>query len=250
LFARLEDELQEEDETTGPQDDDCTGPVVGARADGYVQAIDEEGLFEIAESAGLVLRVLRRAGHFVVEGEPLVIAGGAGDVDDSLAQRIRRCFIIGRQRTGEQDPEYGVHQLVEVALRALSPGINDPFTAISCINWLAAVLCKVGRRDLRAPKRRGADGTVRVLKDSITFEGFLGAAFDQIRQNAQPHPSVSIRLLEVLNTIAGQVEDAVRRDALRRQADMTFAGAMSREPQDKDREDLEACYNTVVTTLR
>jgi uncharacterized membrane protein len=249
LFARLGDDARDEDEEVDAVGNDAKGAVVAAGIDGYVQAIDEEGLFEIAESEDLVLRVLHRAGHFVVETEPLVTVVDSGEIADPLAQRLRRCFLIGRQRTGEQDPEHGVHQLVEVALRALSPGINDPFTAISCINWLGAVLCKIGRHDLRAPLRRGEDGTVRVYHDSITFEGFLDAAFDQIRQNARPHPSVSIRLLEVLSTIAERVEAPARRRAVRRQADMAFEGAVSQEPQEKDRNDLETRYKAIVEIL-
>lgn len=249
LFTRLASDAGDDDETPEAVGDDAKGAVVTAGCDAYVQAIDEQGLFEIAESEDLVFRVLRRSGHFVVESEPLVVVVDTEDIDDNLASRIRRCFILGRQRTGEQDPEYGVHQLVEVALRALSPGINDPYTAIACINWLGAVVCKIGRHHLRPPRRRGEDGTVRVHHNPLTFDGFLDAAFDQIRQNARPHPSVSIRLLEVLRTIGEQVEVPARRRAVRRQADMTYEGAMSQEPQEKDRNDLEARYKAIVDLL-
>lgn len=249
LLGGLEDEEDDADEETESLADDVNGATVVSRLDGYIQAVDEEGLFEIAEKEDLVLRLERRAGHFVVEGALLALVVDADEVADPLAQRIRRCFLIGRQRTGEQDPEYGVHQLVEVALRALSPGINDPYTAISCINWLSAVLCKVARHDLRVPQRRGEDGAVRVYGNPITFTGLLDAAFDQIRQNARPHPSVSIRLLEVFGAIAEQIDEADRRRAVRRQADMTFEGALSREPQEKDREALEARYRRVVEVL-
>lgn len=250
LFAEHGEEAGDEDEVSQEPGEEQKGACVEASANGYVQAIDEEGLLEIARAEDLVLRVLRRAGHFVVEEEPLAMIVGAEDVGDPLAQRIRRCFIIGRRRTGEQDPEYGVHQLVEVALRALSPGINDPHTAISCIDWLSAVLCKLGRRKLRAPKRRDEKGVLRLQSDPITFAGVLDAAFDQIRQNARPHPSVSIRLLEVLGTIATQIDEPARRRAVRQQADMTFEGAMAQDPLEKDREDLEARYRSVQSALK
>jgi uncharacterized membrane protein len=99
------------------------------------------------------------------------------------------------------------------------------------------------------PAASPACGELRVQGDPITFAGMLDAAFDQIRQNAQAHPSVSIRLLEVLGTIAEQVEDPTRRRAIRRQADMTFEGAMAQDPMEKDREDLELRYRAVRATL-
>lgn len=250
LLAKAEDKAEKDDaREKADRYGDAQGATVDACVDGFVQAIDGDGLLRVAEAEDLVVRSLRRAGHFVVSGQPLVMVIGAGEIDDGVAARIRRCFIIGRRRTGEQDPEYGVHQLVEVALRALSPGINDPYTAMTCIDWLSAVLCKIGPHDLRAADRWDKNGKLRVYGDAITFAGILDAAFDQIRQNAQPHPSVSIRLLEALATIAARIDRPARRRSVRCQADMTYAGAMAQEPQEKDREDLEARYRRVVELL-
>lgn len=226
-------------------------PAVPAPDDGYIQRMDEERLVAMATEEGLVLRATRRPGHFVVEGETLVLVRGADDVSPELCERLQSCFILGRERTHEQDPEHGVHQLVEVAVRALSPGVNDPYTAISCVNWLGATLCKIGSRPLRAPQRFDAEGGLRLVVDPIDFGGMLAAAFNQIRQFARSTPAVSIRVLEMLEHIARSVggqED--RRAAVRSQADSVFEGARSANNlQECDRQDLAARYRVVLDAL-
>jgi uncharacterized membrane protein len=139
---------------------------------------------------------------------------------------------------------------VEVAVRALSPGVNDPYTALSCVNWLGAILCKVGSRPLKAPRRFDADGALRLVVDPIDFEGMLAAAFNQIRQFARTTPAVSIRVLEMLEHIARSVgtRDG-RRAAVRSQADSVFEGARSADLQECDRRDLAARYRAVLDAL-
>ena len=251
---RLVPDLGEESvhENDGQADDEaveCEGVCVASKVDGYIQAIDEDGIVELAIANDLQLRMRCRAGHFVVAGERLATVVGVEEIDDALVDRLRRCILIGRRRTGEQDAEYGIHQLVEVALRALSPGINDPFTAIACVDWLGATMTKIGRRRLRSPRRRDDEGTLRLVTDPITFSGLLAAAFDQIRQNAGGHPAVSIRILEALHAIACELRDADRREPVRLQAEMTFAAAGPQELREKDRNDLEKRFRAVIDVV-
>lgn len=225
------------------------GAAVRSVSDGYIQAVDESGLVELAAAKNHLLRICCRAGHFVVVGERLATVVGAGEVDEETAARVRRCFLIGRQRTGEQDPEHGIHQLVEVALRALSPGINDPFTAIACIDWLGATMAKIGSRRLRSPRRRDGEGRLRVVADPITFTGLLSAAFDQIRQSAAAHPAVSIRLLEALAAVARGLRDSDRREPVREQAEMIHAAALRCGLGEKDRRDIDHRFEAVLAAL-
>lgn len=222
---------------------------VTAPVDGYIQAVDEAGLVSTAVDEDLVVETLRRPGHFVVEGEPILFVSGRPEIAPATMTRLREGFIIGRQRTHDQDPEYGIHQLVEVAVRALSPGVNDPYTALSCVDWLGAVLCKVGRRRLRAPRRRGPDGRVRLVLSPISFEGMVDAAFNQIRQCARTTPAVSMRTLESFARIARCAIDDERRAVVRRQADLVFHGADPEALQPRDREDLEERYRAVLDAL-
>jgi len=230
-------------------DDRRVGVAIRSHKDGYIRAIDEAGLVNVAERGDLFLRLRCRAGKFVVTGDTLAEVLGSDELERDLVRKIRRHILIGRRRTDDQDPEYGIHQLVEVALRALSPGVNDPYTAITCVDWLGATLTSIGRRGLQKPRRRGANGVLRLVLDPITFDGMLSAAFDQIRQNAVRNPAVAIRILEALDSMGRHLPDSSHRASVRVQADMTFQGALSDDLQEKDRLDLTARYRSVVEVL-
>lgn len=249
LFPRADAGDRGTDAATLPEPEFRDAPAVSAPWDGYVQTVDEGCLVSIAAEEDLVLKTLRRPGHFVVEGEPLVLAAGRQEIPQPVTERIQGCFILGRQRTHDQDPEYRIHQLVEVAVRALSPGVNDPYTALSCVDWLGAVLSKVGDRRFRGPQRLDSGGSLRLIVDSITFEGMLAAAFNQIRQCAQVTAAVSIRMLETLAQIGRCAIDEGRRTAVRAQADMVFHGAQPEKLQECDRRDLESRYRAVIDEL-
>lgn len=197
--------------------------LVPAPCAGYLQGVDDARLLRIAAEQDLCLRVVRRAGHFVASGAPLVEVLGEPLTDETV-QRICGAFIIGGWRTADQDPEYGIHQLVEIAVRALSAGINDPFTAVTCVDRLGGVLAGVAQRPARPPVLRDADDTPRVWFDPIDFEGVLDAAFDQIRQCARTMPAVAIRLLEALAHIARSTCDEDRRRLLQVQARLVVDG--------------------------
>jgi uncharacterized membrane protein len=226
--------------------------VASARS-GYVQSVDHPRLLRLASEHSVRLRVLRRPGHFVIEKAPLVevaeAPGAAGEgLEESLTSSIQGAFILGGWRTADQDPEYGVHQLVEIAVRALSPGINDPFTAMTCVDRLAGVLGEIADRPARSPVLADDAGGVRVYLDPVDFPGVLDAAFDQIRQCATAMPAVSIRLLEALTRIAGVTADPGRRDALRAQARLIVDGCGNGWVS-RDREALDERYRTFESQL-
>jgi uncharacterized membrane protein len=229
--------------------EDGGGPAVFSRQSGYLRAIDEGALVELAAQHDLLLRLVRRPGHFVVEGEPLAEVEGGGEVGDDVADRIRGAFLLGGQRSQEQDPEYGIRQLVEVAVRALSPGINDPFTAMGCIDWLSSVLSRIAGRPMLSPRRRDGSGRTRLLEDPVTFGGILAAAFDQIRQCSGAMPAVSIRMLEALEAIGRGARDDERRAAIRDQAERVMRGIASGDLGEADRRDAERRYQRVLATL-
>lgn len=175
---------------------------------GYIQTIDYEALIEAARRAGAVLRVEVRAGHFVLKQGRHVGVHAAMPPDEAAAA-IRSAFVIGSERSPAQDLEYAIRQLVEIALRALSPGINDPFTAIAVLDRLGAALEDVVSRPPQPAVLRDGDGAVRVVADRSTTGGLLDAAFDLIRQAGSGHPAVLIRMADVF----GQLAPALRADA-------------------------------------
>lgn len=123
---------------------------VGAAEDGYLQLIDGDALMALASRADLLLQLERRPGHYLVKGQTMVMVWPGDRVTDALVDQLNDAFVFGNQRTATQDVEFSLHQLVEIAVRALSPGINDPFTAIACVDRLGSALCRLARRDALA----------------------------------------------------------------------------------------------------
>ena len=138
-----------------------------------------------------------------------------GAVDDELQTSISNALILGSHRTPEQDIEFTVNQLVEIAVRALSPGINDPFTALACIDRLGTALCRLSNRAFPSANLYDDEYNLRVITKPITFAGITNAAFDQIRQYGLSSVAVSIRLMETLTSIANQATDKEQYEAIK-----------------------------------
>ncbi len=226
------------------------GRDVCSNTEGYVQAIDEEHLLSVAHEHQMVFQLHCRAGYFVVPGFRLARIYPDRDLPDEVIENVRNAIVLGDRRTDTQDVEFAVHQLVEVALRALSPGINDPFTAHSCIDRLGAALTRLSQRRMRGPVLSDDQGQPRVILVTSDFAGIVNSVFNQIRQAGRTHPSVVIRLLEVITIIASQSRTDPQHAALRRQADMIHRDAMATVPVQEDRDDISQRYEQAVRTLR
>ena len=158
-------------------------------------------------------------------------------------------FIIGRERNSTQDVEFVVSQLVEVALRALSPGINDPFTAISCIDWLAVGLSQLAGRVLPSERRFDSEGNLRIIADSVTFAGLADIAFNQIRAAGRPHPVIGIRLLDAIAAIAERAHRASDVQSLRSHAQLVWQSAPQESLRGSERLELEHVYQRAQRVL-
>lgn len=178
------------------------GARVEAAKSGYLNYIDEDGLLDLAEREGLVLRVDVPIGEFVIVGQPLVSLWPAVSRNEELAGALRRRFILGSERTPAQDIERGLVELADIAVKALSPGINDPTTAAVCIDRLSDVLVAIGTRRPPDPVRRDDDGSVRLVARRYTFEEAVCAAFDPIRPYAASHVRVVQHLLDRIAKMA------------------------------------------------
>jgi uncharacterized membrane protein len=149
-----------------------------------------------------------------------------------------------------QDVEFSVEQLVEVAVRALSPGINDPFTAINCIDRIAAALCLLAQRSFPSAFRYDEQRKLRVIAKSVNFSGIVNAAFDPIRQYGRSSAPVTIRLLEAISMIvrcAGREKD---RKALLEQALMIERGSHDGLSEERDRADVAQRFSSVNEALQ
>lgn len=172
----------------------------------------------------VLLRVERRPGQYVVSGQPLVMVWPGDRVTEEIAVRMNSAFALGNQRTFGQDVEFAINQLVEIAVRALSPGINDPFTAVACVDRLGSALSRLAQRDMPSPYRFDEQQRLRVVAAPVSFPEMLDAAFNQIRQSARSNAAVTIRLLETITVIAGAAYRPQDRAALRRHAEMIAPG--------------------------
>lgn len=202
---------------------------------GYLRLIDDSHLLDSACDNDLVIELYVRPGDFVVRDQRLAAVRPKGKIDARGAKRLRAAFLLGDQRTNVQDANFAVDQLVEIALRALSPGVNDPFTALQCIHRLGDLLSRMVARSMPAA-RRAADGALRVVAPAPTFAAFLARAFDPLRVAAARQPQVLAALLETLATIDRAASSAARRRALAEHARAVLATADDALTIDRDRE--------------
>lgn len=193
---------------------------------GYVQGIEGDRLMDIARAADATLVLKKRPGDFVADGETLaeirfgVSANGspASGFND-LAQAINGAYVLGARRTPRQDVSCALLELVEIALRALSPGINDPFTAMSCIDYLGAALRRLAGRRIPPAHRYDDEGVVRVIGEPKRFAELLDESFDQIRHYGRDNAAVLGRIAKALASIADVARRDEDRTALCRHAD-------------------------------
>ncbi|WP_117318973.1 DUF2254 domain-containing protein [Chromatocurvus halotolerans] len=214
--------------------------------DGYLQIIDSDTLLALAVRTDTVLEVVCRAGHYAIRDTPIVRVWPSDAVDSALEREVREAFAFGNQRTSAQDMEFPLDQLVEVAVRALSPGINDPFTAINCVDRLGSALARLAAIELASPDRCDESGVRRVLIPAFRFPAMLDAACNPIRQCAQSSAPVSIRLLEVLQVIAAAASTEKNRRAVGRQARMIAHGVCDGLLEENDRSAVEERLQAVL----
>ncbi|HUO39667.1 MAG TPA: DUF2254 domain-containing protein [Mycobacterium sp.] len=220
------------------------GSVIRTPKSGYLQFIRHRTLVGIAEQADAVIRLPYRPGHFLVEGRELATVWPA-EAADHLARYLERAQVIGPNRTLTQDVAFGVDQLVEIAIRALSPAVNDTFTAITCVDWLADSLCKIARVWAPTEAHRDRSGVIRVISDQVSYERLVQRAFDKIRQASRGMPAVMIRQLDALTTIMEQTTDAARAHGLMDQAEMIQRANIESVPEESDRADVQRRYTAL-----
>ncbi len=195
-------------------------PVVDMRR-GYLQQFDDAGLADWAKENGTAIRLLVRPGDYVFPGAPIALMTPAVEGADAA---VRYATALGPQRGSSADLEFSVRQLVEVAVRALSPGINDPHTAMSVIDRLGAALCELA--PLCFPTGVFLrDDRVALVVPSIDYGGLVDAMFHMIRENAAGSAAVLIRLIEVLTSVLSCEKDPGRIETLQHYADLVLADA-------------------------
>lgn len=207
---------------------------VSAPFSAYLQLIDKESLLDLANKSQCTIQLHYSAGDFIVENAIIATVFGKGEVEQGISEAIIKHTVHGAYRTPIQDPEFAVHQLVEIALRALSPGINDPYTAITCIDKLSSVLCSLA--DKVFPQTHiFVDGVPRLVCKALTFTDIATAAFDQIRQECETNLAVTIKMLDSLHVLAIQAKTAEHKNFVRMQTAMIEQQQVKQSLSDSDR---------------
>ena len=190
---------------------------VSAGENGYIQSVDNAALLRLARAHQTIVRMERGIGQFVVQGTTLASLSMENPPGNEMIAGLQAAYSINRYRTVEHDSAFGIRQIVDMALKALSPGINDTTTAVMCVDYLTAILARLASRDTPS-SRRYEEGELRVITIGPSFEGLLAEAFDQIRGSAKGNVAIMLRLLGALQTIAGLTAGSGRRRVLRDQA--------------------------------
>jgi uncharacterized membrane protein len=223
------------------------GEVLAAKS-GYLQYVGYQQLAKIAKLVDATIRLEYRPGHFIVAGRPVARVfprGAAPQVEKALA----KAHVTGPHRTLTQDPVFAIDQLVEIAIRALSPAVNDTFTALTCLDWISSGLCRLSGRELTERVFRDDEGRVRLIGADWSYPKMVNRAFDKIRQAARGMPAVIIRLLDSLSVVVRATTSAEQREVLMRQGEMVHRSALESVAEPNDLDDIQSHFEVLVRAV-
>jgi uncharacterized membrane protein len=218
------------------------GGEVFAAKSGYLQYVGYAQLAKIAKLVDAVIRLEYRPGHFIVAGRPVAKVfprGAAQQVEKALA----KAHVAGPHRTLLQDPVFAIDQLVEITIRALSPAVNDTFTALTCLDWISSGLCRLSGREFAERVFRDEGGRIRLIGADWSYPKIVNRAFDKIRQAARGMPAVMIRILDTLAAVAQATTTTEQREILLRQGEMVLRSAVESVTEPNDLNDIQSHFD-------
>lgn len=226
------------------------GVALRARNAGYVTHIGQESLVKLARDRDLVVEILVRPGAFVRVGTEVVRVHPAGNADEEVNEEILEAVHVGRRRTQTQDVLFLINELAEITGRALSPGVNDPFTAMTCLDWLGAGLGRMAVRPRPRPYRTDEEGVVRVVAPPTDLSRLVEDAFGQVRPYVERDRNAALRMMRVLGDLAATAPRGEDRRAILGQADALLKGAEAALGHEDDVEAVRSAHRTAVTGAR
>jgi uncharacterized membrane protein len=203
LLPEKQDSEADEDESQNPiidSLDERTWYPVPSAVSGYIELVNDNALLQLAEEIRTIVRTEHGIGAFVVQDTALVSLALTYPPEQSTIDAINAAYSIGRHRSVEQDPAFGIRQIVDMAIKALSPGVNDTSTAVMCVDYLTSIMARLAGRKFPVSHRYEGE-TLRVIAIVPSFEGLLADAFDQIRGSAEVNVAILMRILGALHTI-------------------------------------------------
>lgn len=222
---------------------------VRADGDGYIQNLVFGSLVREAAAHDLVLRIERSPGHFVAAGQTLLWAWPKARVGDDVAAELADAYAWGRQRTQSQDAFFLVNELVEIAARALSTGINDPYTAMGCLDWLSVAINRVARDDISSRHGFDSDDTLRVWARGFDFATLVSAVFDQLRAYFASDRNAAVHMLTRIGDSGEFLRSADQRKLMQAQAEALHEAAAAAMTNERDRVAVEHAYRRALRLL-
>jgi uncharacterized membrane protein len=237
-----DDDGERREQSELPEDFDTSHHVLRSTGEGYVEAVRYEALLALAAKHRIHVRMEARAGTYMCKDGWLARIYPRNAISEELAASINEQVLIGQQRTPTQDVEFMLRHLVDIALRALSPGINDENTCLVVIDHLGGALSKLAGRRIASHRYRDEDGVLRVLGKGNDYGGVLGAALNQIRQAAASHPAVIIEVIRALSKIGEHHRDLGQLNALMEQARLFRNAGLRGTEEAYDRDAIERAF--------
>ncbi len=243
-------QFEDVDRKHKPEDFEERAQPIYGRESGYVQLIDADEVMALTTKHDLILQFALRPGAFLMEGAILARLYPQERVTDAIVERLYEAISLGHERTLLQDSDLMVTQLAQIALRALSPGVNDPYTAMMCIDRLGQALADIARRGTPAAYRFDADGKLRVLTDPLDFRELLHTSFNGILHYGASDPSIVSYLLHTIEEIAQVQHTIQQRDVLSEYVAAIRDAAQANIKDERSLERIKAQFETVQDVLR
>ena len=222
--------------------------VITSNREGYVRAIDYDQLIHIAAKHKLILRIKCLPGDFVGRGDQLLVAWPS-PVDKHVSLVANRAYMLGKNRTLFQDTEFGIYSIVIIAVRALSPAINDPNTPVLCLNRLGAALGMLAERQRPSPYYLDKDNQLRIISEPVSFERLVGVAFNMIREYGRANAEIMIKMLETIKFVAAHARSDNQRKVLLKHSTLIEHDSHTGLPSEYDQQRVHDTYDETVRAI-
>jgi uncharacterized membrane protein len=224
------------------------GEVITSNQEGYVRAIDYEQLIHIASKHKLILSIKCLPGDFVSRGDQLLVAYPS-PLNKHVRLIVNRAYMLGKNRTLFQDTEFGIYLLVTIAVRALSPAINDSNTPVLCLDRLGAALGMLAERQQPSPYYFDKDNQLRIISTTVSLERLVGVAFNMIRVYGRANAEIMIKMFETIKSVAAHAHSDTQREALLKHATLIEHDSHIGLPSEYDQQRVHDSYDETVQAI-
>jgi uncharacterized membrane protein len=229
------------------------GAQLPAPTSGYIQTLDADGLVVLARDAEVVIEMLAKPGDYVFAGGAIaqVWPGPEGGARAELARKLRENMVVGKRRTPVQDLSFAFNQVAEIAVRAMSPALNDPFTALDCVNRIGAGFARLAKHAEPSPYLRDGSGRLRVVIQPVRFDELVAGTLAPVRNYARASVIVTLQMLRVLENLAPLLRTEAQRRVVAREATLIRRGADASDglAAAEDRHTTQLRYEAVLRAL-